>query len=187
MADARDPGKAPKARRRPHPSGQGKLASRVYKRANQHPHIKGNPTGRPKKPDALKAAFLGCLRYGLNIESALDIVGVSDSVLKRWRDESAHDAMPFQAEIARAIATPKLKVSRKLIEAAEDGDMGAAMFYLKSRAAEYQGKGEFDTTHMGRQIREFVTAAMESMEGSSEAGEELRREYPEEEDEDGDS
>lgn len=165
--DAGGPGPQ-KKRARAHPSAGSKLGAKVYPRASKYPQITGAPTGRPKTPEVLKGAFLGCLRYGLSESTARAIVGVSDTVVARWKAEVPEDesAIPFAVLVEQAKSTPKLNVSRALVQRAEKGDTSAAMFFLKTRTREYSDKAGPVPVDIAKQIRAFVSAAMVCQTGT---------------------
>jgi|SRR5688572_25022905 len=163
-------------RNRPNPAAGSKLATNVYDR--RYPRINGNPPGRPRKSDDLKAAFLGALRRFANIGTAMDVAGISDSVVERWkREQPGGDPelgdISFAAEMARAIATPKVRGMQLLYDDAF-GDPAKnippnvdRVQWILTRVTEEFGKrgSKLNSQEASREIREFIVGAQLSQRG----------------------
>lgn len=161
-----------KARRMNRGSQQPVLGRRVYER--KRGALTGGKAGRPTLEESgvdeskLKEEFLEAIREGLSQATAREDVGVSSSVVERWKAEppDPDSGMDFRARIAQARSNCTRGVSRALVRSAQGGNVRAQIYYLNNRSREYRGGSGVVPSEAGQQIAAFVGAAMLSQRGN---------------------
>jgi len=107
------------------------------------------PKGRPsKKTLQIERDVLTVLGVGLSYRTAAGYIKVSESTLRKWRDEDDD----FSAACEKAISERKLTNVARLQEKINKGSLTALIYWLKSRTEEFrerryeifQDAGEYD-------------------------------------------